>query len=207
VEPLEADHVTEHAGTWFRCLTKKVLKPEEGKTPDGKDYLWYEKGFFTRWSHPGVCRVPCIGTPTELREQLQAVLVASPSLELQDSFAMLRPLLDEVVKSFDDRMWRVTKQVRRIEQVQGFITSSNGHSALVAISAILSWRVWMIILNRVLSKTATFQYSLLVHCFQTIPHLLHMPILSCSSDGLQTISHLLGASDKLLLQHPNQSIE
>jgi hypothetical protein len=34
-----------------------------------------------------------------------------------------------------------------------------------------------------------------------------MPILSCSSDGLQTISHLLGASDKLLLQHPNQSIE
>jgi hypothetical protein len=139
VEPQEANHVTKHAGTWFRCLTKKVLKPEERKTLDGKDYLWYEKGFFTRWSHPGVCRVPCIGTPTEL----------------QDSFAMLRPLLDEVVKSFDDSTWRVTKQVRRIEQVQGFITSSSGHSALVAISAILSWRVWMIILNRVLSKTAT----------------------------------------------------
>jgi hypothetical protein len=68
-------------------------------------------------------------------------------------------------KEFGDSTWRVTKQVRRIEQVQGFITSSNGHSALVAISAILSWRVWMIILNRVLSKTATFQYSLLVHCF------------------------------------------
>ncbi|KAF2176651.1 hypothetical protein K469DRAFT_645505 [Zopfia rhizophila CBS 207.26] len=102
--------------TWFRCLVKRVLKPREGKARDGKNYLWYEMGFFTRWSHPNGCRVLCIGTPEELRMQLEVVLRKSPSLELRDPFVMLRPLLDQIIKLYDDSTWRMRDEVRAIEE-------------------------------------------------------------------------------------------
>ena len=113
----EAYHCATHAVTWFRILTKKVLKPNEPRTLDGKDYLWYEMGFFTRWNGPNACRILCIDTPPEMPEQLHVILNAAPKLELRDPFAMLRPLLDEVVKCCDDNTWRVAKRVRAVEKV------------------------------------------------------------------------------------------
>ena len=125
--------------TWFRILTKKVLKtakskahdgrqvPEETEkeAPDGKDYLWYEMGFFTDWSDENHCRVLCIGTPPELRLGLRDVLAPPPALQvaplelqLKDRFALVRPLLDEVVKLYDDHTWRVAKMVRGVEEVR-----------------------------------------------------------------------------------------
>lgn len=106
--------------TWFRCITKKVLWPHEVTAPDRKDYLWYEMGFFTKWSGDEKhCKVLCIGTPPELRQQLQGVLAASPELRLEDTFALLRFLLDEVVKLYDAHTWQVTKMVRKVEKVPG----------------------------------------------------------------------------------------
>jgi hypothetical protein len=104
------------SGTWFRVLTKKLLS-EEPKASGEKDYRWYEMGFFARWSGAGACRILCVDTPREVREQLNALLVAAPTLELRDPFAMLRLLLDEVIKCCNDNTWRMTNQVREVEKV------------------------------------------------------------------------------------------
>jgi len=113
------------AETWFRCLTKKVLEGDELKplNKGDKDYAWYEMGFFTNWSGEDSCRILCIGTPPELREGLEKLLVTAPDtqapqLQLRDPFALLRPLLDEVVRLYNDHTWRVTKRVRHIEMVR-----------------------------------------------------------------------------------------
>ncbi|EQL02340.1 hypothetical protein OCS_01952 [Ophiocordyceps sinensis CO18] len=73
-------------------------------------------GVFARWSHPGVCRVLCVGTPPVLRQQLKTALDESPSLELRDPFAMMLPLFDQIIKLYDDSAWRVRDQVRAIEK-------------------------------------------------------------------------------------------
>jgi hypothetical protein len=113
----EADHRDTHVVTWFRVLTKKVLGSEEPRAPSGKDYCWYEMDFFARWSGANACRVLCVDAPQDVRERLEAVLVGAPKLELRDPFAMVRPLLDEVIKCCDDSTWRMTKQVRKVEKV------------------------------------------------------------------------------------------
>ncbi|KAL1595275.1 hypothetical protein SLS60_009965 [Paraconiothyrium brasiliense] len=101
-------------------LTKKILRPEEGKTEEGKDYLWYELDFFTWWNSSTTCRVLCIGAPQEMNTELKTLLVGPqpPSFELQDPFAMLRPLFDEIIKLCDENTWRVAKSVRVIERVR-----------------------------------------------------------------------------------------
>ena len=114
-----AHHYVTNTGTWFRILTKKVLKPKEGKMEEGKDYLWYEMGFFTWWNDSTTCRILCIGAPREVGTELKTLLTGPqpPSVELQDPFSMLRPLFDEVIKLCDENTWRVTKLVRAIERV------------------------------------------------------------------------------------------
>ena len=118
VQQLAHQYVTS-TGTWFRILTKRVLKPEE-KTDKDKDYLWYEMGFFTQWSSLGTCRVLCIGTPRKVSSELKTLLtmLQPPSFELRDPFAMLRPLFDEVIKECDKNTWRIAKFVRAIELVR-----------------------------------------------------------------------------------------
>jgi hypothetical protein len=74
-------------------------------------------GFFARWSGATECRILCVDTPPSVRERLEALLRATPTLELRDPFAMVRPLLDEVVKCYDDSTWRMTKLVRNVEKV------------------------------------------------------------------------------------------
>ncbi|KAK4233121.1 hypothetical protein C8A03DRAFT_48234 [Achaetomium macrosporum] len=105
--------------TWSRILTKKILKTDEERAPGGVDYVWNEMAFFTRWSGPGASWILCIGTPPAVRQGLAQVLNASPTLELQDPFAMLRPLLDEVLKVCDENTWRVSEAVQGVEKHRG----------------------------------------------------------------------------------------
>jgi hypothetical protein len=112
-----SSEIDERAVSWFRVLTKKVLASEEPRAPGGKDYMWYEMDFFTRWSGANSCRVLCVDTPQNMREGLNALLAAAPTLDLRDPFAMIRPLLDEVIKCCDDSTWRMTKLVRTVEKV------------------------------------------------------------------------------------------
>lgn len=109
-------------GLWFRCLVKVVLKPEEGRAPDGKPYWWHEMGFFVRWN-PHECKVLCIGTPLALREQLRSTLQESPLLESKDPFAMVSPLFDQIIILYDQSVWRVRNYVRAQEMVGALVSS------------------------------------------------------------------------------------
>ncbi|KFZ19987.1 hypothetical protein V501_00367 [Pseudogymnoascus sp. VKM F-4519 (FW-2642)] len=102
--------------TWFRILTKRVVEPGEKKLYSGEAYLWYEMAFFALWSTPGTARVLCIGTPLEMRVRIEQELQTRPAFNPNDPFAMLRPILDEVVRACDDDTWRVAKTVRRVEK-------------------------------------------------------------------------------------------
>jgi hypothetical protein len=86
----------------------------------GKHYRWYEMGFFTRWDHSGRCRVLCIDTPKELPSKLQKVLQKSP-FDLKDPFAMHGPLIDQIVKLYDDSVWAIRDPIRKIEKVSSSI--------------------------------------------------------------------------------------
>ena len=106
-----------HLGTWFRILTKRVVEPGEKKLYSGEAYLWYEMAFFTLWSTLGTARVLCIGTPSEMRVRIEQELRIRPAFNPNDPFAMLRPVLDEVLRACDDDTWRMAKTVRRVEKV------------------------------------------------------------------------------------------
>jgi len=123
----EAVEQLETLSTWFRILTKKLLHHEEIAEYDrirpdddkGKDYFWYEMGFFTTWSSNEECIILCTGTPRDVRVKLAETLHNNPDIELADPFAMLRPLFDEITLCCDQNVWRATKQVRRIEKARG----------------------------------------------------------------------------------------
>ncbi|KFY98364.1 hypothetical protein V500_01729 [Pseudogymnoascus sp. VKM F-4518 (FW-2643)] len=98
--------------TWFRILTKKVVQPDERKLYGGEAYVWYEMAFFALWSTPDTARVLCIGTPSEMRVRIKQELRTWPAFNPHDPFAMLRPILDEVVRACDDDTWRVNRKER-----------------------------------------------------------------------------------------------
>ncbi|KFY18199.1 hypothetical protein V492_00080 [Pseudogymnoascus sp. VKM F-4246] len=109
--------------TWFRILTKTVVEPDNRKLYGEKAYLWYEMAFFVLWSTSGTARVLCIGTPPEMRAQIQQELQTRPSLNLNDPFAMLRPILDEVVKKRKARpdfeeLYNLSRHARHLVEVE-----------------------------------------------------------------------------------------
>jgi hypothetical protein len=88
--------------------------------------------FFTQWSGSNACRVLCINTPPEVCVAMRILLMATPTLsfEFRDPFAMLCPLLDEVIKSCDLNTWRITKEVREVEKVCNTVPSNIADSYL-----------------------------------------------------------------------------
>jgi hypothetical protein len=98
-------------------LVKLLLKGSNiTRIGKGKDYIWYEMGFFTHWDNSGHCRVLCIDTPEKLPSDLQTALKGSP-FKRSDPFAMHIPLLDQIVRLYDDSVWQVRHPVRDIEKV------------------------------------------------------------------------------------------
>jgi hypothetical protein len=95
-----------------------VLKEGEKPARDGKDYQWYEMGFFTRWNGKQASRVLCIDTPPGLREKLLAALQGATDVEFRDPLGMFRPLLDGIIECCDTHTWKVSKQVREVEKVR-----------------------------------------------------------------------------------------
>lgn len=83
----------------------------------GIDYKWHEIGVFTRWDSPGCCRILCVDAPEALRHSLKASLAQMSTLELKDPFCMHVPLIDEIVKLYDQSVWQVRNAVREIEKV------------------------------------------------------------------------------------------
>lgn len=111
----EKDKLKAHS-SWFRCLVK-IYNP--GKSEDGKAYYWREMGFFIRWTSSGILRILGVDTPDKILEGLQASMLdnrISISDILADPFAIFAPLLDEIVKLYDNSVWLVRHPVREIEQ-------------------------------------------------------------------------------------------
>ena len=113
---------------WFRCLAKIVFmndeKPSEkdesptkrGESQSKKKYIWYEMGIFSHWGGSSDRRVLCIDTPWYFAEALRAALFEfAPNPE--DPFALLQPLIDELVKLCDKSVWRIRNVVRDVETV------------------------------------------------------------------------------------------
>ncbi|PHH64324.1 hypothetical protein CDD81_4681 [Ophiocordyceps australis] len=109
----EEDKLYSH-NVWFRSLAKIVSMADEIR-PGEKEYKWYEMGFYTHWDRSGQRRILCIDTPSHIQEALYATL-SHRALYAQDPFAMLEPLIDELVKVSDKSVWRVRNAVRQVER-------------------------------------------------------------------------------------------
>lgn len=97
------------AATWFRCLVKTTYGfPTQ--------YTWNEMTFFSRWE-PGHCVVLCIDTPNGFLGDLQRNLERGQGPNLQDPFAFLVPLLDEIVPFYDQSVWSIRDLIRKVETV------------------------------------------------------------------------------------------
>ena len=129
---------------WFRALVKHFDLPEtntnvrkdikKSKTKKTKkpnpSYRWYEMTFFTRWT-PDSCLTLCIDTPTNMISELQSVLTNDTrysSLDMADPFAMYVPLLDHIIKMYDDAVWGMRNMVRPIEKVRCLCNQNRPHA-------------------------------------------------------------------------------
>jgi hypothetical protein len=112
-------------GTWFRCLVKMVRKIPNKPHEDGpeyvplagKDYIWFEMGFFTCWDSQDQVRVVCVDTPPDLPSNLQTALEKQAPVEFKDPFSLHRYLIDQMIILYDISVWRVRDPVRIIEKV------------------------------------------------------------------------------------------
>jgi hypothetical protein len=107
--------------TWFRCLVKLIYS-QRATNGLSIDYKWHEIGVFTRWDSPNGCRILCVDAPEAFRHDLKISLEKMSTLDLKDPFCMHVPLLDEIVKLYDQSLWRFRDAVRAIEKVH-FISS------------------------------------------------------------------------------------
>jgi hypothetical protein len=102
--------------TWFRCLVKLIYSH---RATHGLDigYQWHEIGVFAKWVNPKCCRILCVDALEVLRHDLKASLEKMSALDLKDPFCMHVPLIDEIVKLYDQSVWLVRDAVRKIEKV------------------------------------------------------------------------------------------
>lgn len=100
-------HIT--SAMWFRCLVKATF----GFPPS---YTWYEMTFLSIWE-PGRYMMLCIDTPNGFREELQHNLEREQKLDLQDPFAFLLPLMDQIILLYDHSVWGIRDLIRQVEKV------------------------------------------------------------------------------------------
>ncbi|GFF32814.1 hypothetical protein IFM46972_03686 [Aspergillus udagawae] len=101
--------------TWFRCLVK-LINGQKVTYGLSIDYKWHEIGVFTRWDSPNCCRILCVDAPEALRHDLKTSLQKMSPPDLKDPFCMHVPLIDEIVKLYDQSVWRIRDAVREIEK-------------------------------------------------------------------------------------------
>lgn len=113
----------ESYSTWFRSLVKMVQEDRSTlskemtalKTKNKPKYFWYEMDFFACWDHLGRCRVLCIDTPKELPSKLRDALQKAPP-DIKDPFGLHVPLIDQIVKLYDNSIWSIRHPIRTIEK-------------------------------------------------------------------------------------------
>lgn len=92
--------------------------PEYVPSTNGKGYIWFEMGIFTRWDSPNKCRILCVDPPFDMPDQLKALLEKrSLGLDFANPFAMHIDLIDLIIKYYDLSVWRIRHPVRKLEEV------------------------------------------------------------------------------------------
>ena len=100
--------------TWFRFFIKQ-LAGHSSYASDPK-YVWHEMGFFTRWLHSGSGSVVCFNVPASLQKSIIDALVFLPEDAIaSDAYAFHTLIADEVVKLYDDSVWRIRNVIRKVE--------------------------------------------------------------------------------------------
>ncbi len=96
--------------TWFRYIIKRV-------DPKQSTYSWSEMSFYTKWS-PFSSVILCFDVPkTSQMRTHQALASSQQRLDLKDIYAGHAMVLDEVLALFDESVWALRDEVRRIEKV------------------------------------------------------------------------------------------
>lgn len=72
--------------------------------------------FLSIWE-PSRYMMLCIDTPSGLREELQHSLERERKLDLQDPFAFLLPLMDQIILLYDHSVWGIRDLIRQVEKV------------------------------------------------------------------------------------------
>lgn len=60
--------------------------------------------------------------------------MAHSTLEMNDPFAMLKPLIDEVINLYDRSVWRVRDAIRVIERVSTLSATYISHTHMIDLS-------------------------------------------------------------------------
>ena len=72
--------------------------------------------FFTRWLKSGIGTVVCFNVPTSLQKSIiDALVFLSEGDIASDAYTYHILIADEVVKLYDDSVWRIRNVVRTVE--------------------------------------------------------------------------------------------
>jgi Mg2+ and Co2+ transporter CorA len=81
-----------------------------------QEYAWITLTFVTWWTQTQSF-VLCFGVPIDMQHRLESRLRDGQHLSSQDPFALLVPLLDEILKQYDESVWRIRDHIREVEEV------------------------------------------------------------------------------------------
>lgn len=96
--------------TWFRYIIKKI-------DPKQTTYSWSQMSFHTKWT-PTSSVILCFDVPMTSQMRIHQALVSRQQrLDLRDIYTGHVIVLDEILVLFDESVWALRDEVRRIEKV------------------------------------------------------------------------------------------
>lgn len=104
-------HMLINPVTWFRFIVKKV-------DPMQLSYSWSEMSFHTKWTLNSTVNI-CFDVPKASQMRLHQALASSQQRhDVVDIYASHVIILDEILAMFDESVWALRDEVRRIEKVR-----------------------------------------------------------------------------------------
>jgi len=83
-----------------------------------RDYTWITMSFIAWWN-TNQSLVFCFGVPPEVQVNIESGIQRdSRQFNSHDPFALLAPVIDEMVSLFDQSVWRIRDQIRAVEVVR-----------------------------------------------------------------------------------------
>lgn len=96
--------------TWFRYIVKQIASKQS-------TYTWSEMSFHTFWT-PITSIILCFNVPKTSQMRIHHSLVSRQQrLDLRDIYMTHVLVLDEILALFDQSVWALRDEVRRIEKV------------------------------------------------------------------------------------------